>query len=213
MSLYSLLGLDVCKQSRPVAETFCLRDGKLLSWKVQVGRFLNIGSPLSTEVTCGRMGFQYRRLRCKMKGDRLFGRRSSFLLPPYPPWEGPWQPWLSWVAPRSVYGWLDCGWTRGQIRSIGFCIWEFGAGIWHTGSAGGCSCKDNSVWSGHFLPCGPDTRAWERMWPPVLNTLALPIPIFVQTTVFCPWLLRYPICIMNTSFLLKPTSVFLSLAS
>ena len=175
-----------------------------IPWTEEPGRLQSIGS----------QRVRHKWARARMHAQAHTGNcRSSFLLPPYPPWEGPWQPWLSWVAPRSVYGWLDCGWTRGQIRSIGFCIWEFGAGIWHTGSAGGCSCKDNSVWSGHFLPCGPDTRAWERMWPPVLNTLALPIPIFVQTTVFCPWLLRYPICIMNTSFLLKPTSVFLSLAT
>lgn len=35
------------------------------------------------------------------------------------------------------------------------------------------------------------TRELERECGlPVLNTLALPIPIFIQTAVFCPWLLR-----------------------
>lgn len=33
------------------------------------------------------------------------------------------------------------------------------------------------------------TRELRECGLPVLNTLALPIPVFIQATVFCPWLL------------------------
>lgn len=99
----------------------------------------------------------------------------------------PWQPWLCWVVYLPDHSWLDQVWTPSKPGQLALQVAVCG----------------RIIQCGHFLLCGPDTRAREGMLLPLLRAWPLPVPVLLLATVFCPWFFRHPF-IWLPPFLLMP---------